>query len=80
MANPQLVLEGVGNAYLSMDFEIITATMEGKYLGSTHFEAGKYDPRIPVFGTRGIYFPLIHPEYPDLQEDQIQYDVFQVVI
>lgn len=80
MGNPQLVLEGVGNAYLSMDFEIITATIEGKYLGSTHFKAGKYDPRIPVFMTGDIYLPLIHPEYPDLQEDQIQYDVFQAVL
>lgn len=78
MNNPSLVLDGSENPYLTMDFEIITTNLEGQYLGSTRFKAGTHDPRVLFLGPDGIYIPLIHPEYSSLQEDQIQYEIFQV--
>lgn len=64
------------NIYLSKDFEILTYNLNGEFFGSTKFKAGIYDPLVPFLGPDGIYLPRIHPNYKNLNEDEIVYDVF----
>lgn len=78
MSSPEDLRTGLPNAYLRKDFEILTASLEGNYLGSTQFKAGVYDPRLLFFHDSGIYLPKIHPEYSELKENQISYDVYKV--
>jgi hypothetical protein len=63
-------------AYLSKNFEYLTYTLDGEYLGSTQFKAGTYDPRVAFLGPEGIYLPKINPSYVGLREDNITYDVY----
>ncbi|UJP65349.1 DUF4221 family protein [Mongoliitalea daihaiensis] len=64
------------NAYLSKNFEYLTYTLEGEFLGSTQFKAGTYDPRVAFLGPDGIYLPKINPSFAGLREDNITYDVY----
>lgn len=64
--------------YLNKNFEILTHTLDGEFLGSTEFKSGTYDPRVLFMGPDGIYLPKIHPSYEGLNEDEIVYDVFNI--
>lgn len=64
------------NAYFAKNFEYLTYTLEGEYLGSTQIKAGTYDPRVAFLGPEGIYLPKINPSYEGLREDIITYDVY----
>lgn len=67
------------NPYLERDFEIITVNLEGKFIGKTYFNAGTYDPRVLFFGSEGIYLPKINPNYHQINEDLITYDIFKTI-
>ncbi len=64
--------------FLLKNFEILSYTLDGEFLGSTEFNSDTYDPRVLFLGPDGLYLPKIHPNYAGLQEDEIVYDVFSV--
>ncbi|MCL6258515.1 DUF4221 domain-containing protein [Aquiflexum sp. TKW24L] len=68
-----------GNLFLIRDFEIISGDKNGNLLGKTVFKGKKYDPRVLFFGPDGIYIPKINPNFENLTEDFIEYDVFQII-
>lgn len=75
---PTTMPVSIKNPYLQKDFEILSYQLGGEFLGSTGFKSGIYDPRLVFLGPDGIYFPKTNPEYDDLNEDKIVYDVFNM--
>jgi hypothetical protein len=75
--NSKIELIGSKNPYLEKDFEVLSARLNGEYLGTTYFKSGKYDPRLIFLGPRGLYLPKTHPSFNELSEDQVTYDIFQ---
>ena len=80
MANPEDILFGNSNPYLVKDFEILSYDLRTrKYLGSTGFKGGIYDPRVSFSTAKGIFLPKINPQYRELNENYIEYDLFSLV-
>lgn len=78
---PTIIKGSKANAidvFLAKNFEILSYTLSGEFLGSTEFGPGTYDPLVLFLGPDGIYLPKIHPNYEGLQEDEIVYDVFSL--
>ncbi len=73
---PNLPKNYSNNPYLIKNFEILTYRLDGEFLGTTRINSGTYDPRLLFLGPEGIYIPRIHPNYKNLNEDEIVYDVF----
>lgn len=79
MVQSQNLNPAITDPYLHKNFEILTYKINGEFLGSTKFKSGIYDPRILFVGPDGLYLPKIHPNYNDLNENEIVYDVFQIL-
>jgi hypothetical protein len=71
-------IANVIDIYLAKNFEILSYTLDGEFLGSTQFKSGTYDPSVLFLGPDGIYLPKIHPNYEDIKEDEIVYDVYSM--
>ncbi len=80
MANPEDILFGNSNPYLVKDFEILSYDLRSrKYLGSTGFKGGIYDPRVSFSTSKGILLPKINPQNKELNENFIEYELFSIV-
>lgn len=80
MSIPEDILFGNSNPYLVKDFEILSFDLRTrKYLGSTSFKGGVYDPRVTFSTSKGIYLPKINPQYKELDENFIEYELFSLV-
>lgn len=80
MANPEDILYGNSNPYLVKDFEILSYDLRSrKYLGSTGFKGGIHDPRVAFSTAKGIFLPKINPQYRELNENYVEYDLFTLV-
>lgn len=76
MKNPEAILTGNHNPYLIKDFEILSYKLDRTFLGRTNFKGGIYDPRVLFINSGKIYLPKINPDFNNIEEETIHYDVY----